>query len=421
MTSSSSDRRQGTYGSAAFKVPCRVATTANITLSGEQTIDGVAVVADDRVLVKNQTTGSENGIYVCDTGTWSRARDFDGTNDCLQGTFVYVVSGTTNSDTIFRLTTASPVIGTSSLSFSATGASALQNVSAFIQTLLDDASASAARSTLGAIGLTGNDTITGTKDLTGATVTVATASVGDDDTSVASTAMVQAAVAARQAVNDAGVTVTDAMRTIVFTALSAARTVTLPAASGIKAGRQITIIDGSGSASSTNTISLAPNGTDTIAGSNTTQVAINIPRGRAVIVCNGSTGWDVEQWSVIYTNSLSGDVTLNNTGSYFDGPTVVQGSVGTWMVGGHIVAVSTANSIGVDVKLTDGTSVFASAEHVTPAANSAGTLSLPPVMVSAPAGSLRISVKDKTDTSGKILYNQSGNSKDSTITAWRIA
>jgi hypothetical protein len=57
------------------KVSCRVATTANITLTGTQTIDGISVVADNRVLVKEQSTGSENGIYLCKAGTWTRATD----------------------------------------------------------------------------------------------------------------------------------------------------------------------------------------------------------------------------------------------------------------------------------------------------------------------------------------------------------
>src|SRR5574343_963665 len=56
-------------------VSCRAATTANITLSGTQTIDGVSVIAGDRVLVKNQSTASANGIYVVAAGAWSRSSD----------------------------------------------------------------------------------------------------------------------------------------------------------------------------------------------------------------------------------------------------------------------------------------------------------------------------------------------------------
>jgi hypothetical protein len=90
MTSVSTDRRQGVNSSAAVKVPVKAATTANITLSGEQTIDGVACVTDDRVLVKNQTTTANNGIYDVDTGSWTRAVDFDGTYDVKKGTLIYV-------------------------------------------------------------------------------------------------------------------------------------------------------------------------------------------------------------------------------------------------------------------------------------------------------------------------------------------
>ena len=69
----STDRLSGLVGSAGIKLACRVATTANITLEGLQTIDGVSVAADDRVLVKNQTSSVNNGIYLADTGEWSRA------------------------------------------------------------------------------------------------------------------------------------------------------------------------------------------------------------------------------------------------------------------------------------------------------------------------------------------------------------
>src|SRR4051794_5043596 len=78
----------------AIKTPVRFATTANITLSGEQTIDGVAVVANDRVLVKNQTDATQNGIYLASTGNWTRATDFDSAREAVKGTLVYVNEGT---------------------------------------------------------------------------------------------------------------------------------------------------------------------------------------------------------------------------------------------------------------------------------------------------------------------------------------
>ena len=72
----------------------RVATTANITLSGEQTIDGVSVVAGNRVLVKDQSTGSQNGLYLCvDGGSWTRATDMAAGTGAA-GVFVFVEEGT---------------------------------------------------------------------------------------------------------------------------------------------------------------------------------------------------------------------------------------------------------------------------------------------------------------------------------------
>ena len=100
------------------KASCRVATTANITLSGEQTIDGVAVVAGDRVLVKDQTAGAENGIYVAATGAWARAEDANGAGDLTSGVLVPVETGTSNADTIWMLTTDGAItIGTTALTW----------------------------------------------------------------------------------------------------------------------------------------------------------------------------------------------------------------------------------------------------------------------------------------------------------------
>ena len=112
------DRLSGVSGALAYKAPVRAATTANITLSGEQIIDGVAVTAGDRVLVKDQITGSENGIYDASTGAWTRAKDWNGQGDIVEGTQVFVHSGTVAANRAFALATSDPItIGATSLSF----------------------------------------------------------------------------------------------------------------------------------------------------------------------------------------------------------------------------------------------------------------------------------------------------------------
>lgn len=88
------DRTDGLVGNAAIKYPCRMASTANLVLSGLQTIDAVVGAQDDRVLVKNQTTGTQNGIYVMDSGSWERAQDADNDGAFTEGSLVKVNNGT---------------------------------------------------------------------------------------------------------------------------------------------------------------------------------------------------------------------------------------------------------------------------------------------------------------------------------------
>ena len=76
------------------KLPVNAATTGEVRLSGLQTIDGVALAADDRVLVKNQNPASYNGIYVVAEGSWRRALDAE--PDRMWGATMTVLSGTTN-------------------------------------------------------------------------------------------------------------------------------------------------------------------------------------------------------------------------------------------------------------------------------------------------------------------------------------
>jgi len=73
-------------------------TTANITLSGTQTVDGVVLIAGDRVLVKNQTTTANNGLYLCAAGSWTRTTDMDNWAE-VPGAYVFVEGGSTLADT----------------------------------------------------------------------------------------------------------------------------------------------------------------------------------------------------------------------------------------------------------------------------------------------------------------------------------
>lgn len=99
------------------KESARVATTANITLSGLQTVDGVTLVAGDRVLVKDQTASATNGIYVVvDGGAWTRSTDADEPSELNAGTFVFVEEGSANSDSGFVVSSDNPItIGTDAM------------------------------------------------------------------------------------------------------------------------------------------------------------------------------------------------------------------------------------------------------------------------------------------------------------------
>jgi hypothetical protein len=119
------------------------------------------------------------------------------------------------------------------------------------------------------------------------------------------------------------------------------------------------------------------------------------------------------------TNSLGSDVALNNTSNYFDGPSVAQGSTGTWFASGTITLIDNTSPATVNVKLWDGTTVIASCNYRIANNGVPFAVSLSGYIVS-PVGNIRISAKDVTTTNGSILFNSSGNSKDSTISAFRV-
>lgn len=119
------------------------------------------------------------------------------------------------------------------------------------------------------------------------------------------------------------------------------------------------------------------------------------------------------------TNSLSSDVLLNNTALYFDGPSVAQGTSGTWFASGNVLLQDNAGIATIHVKLWDGTTVIDSAKCRILAINGEVMISLSGYITS-PAGNLRISARDVSSTSGLIEANATGSGKDSTITAIRI-
>lgn len=117
MPSTATNRLQGLTTSVAVKPPCVAISIVPITLAGLQTVGGVVLAEGDRVLVRAQSSAVDNGIYNASTGSWTRATDFDGDLDAVQGTLVLVRTDTVDGN-IYELTTANPiVIGTSSLNF----------------------------------------------------------------------------------------------------------------------------------------------------------------------------------------------------------------------------------------------------------------------------------------------------------------
>ncbi|KKK90042.1 hypothetical protein LCGC14_2727070 [marine sediment metagenome] len=109
-------RVDGLVAGLAIKAPVIAVTNAAITLSGEQTVNSVACTEGDRVLVKDQADAAENGIYECETGAWTRAGDWDGNRDVVNGTLV--LSAITPWVGLYQANATNPVvIGTNEVTF----------------------------------------------------------------------------------------------------------------------------------------------------------------------------------------------------------------------------------------------------------------------------------------------------------------
>jgi hypothetical protein len=108
----------------SWKDTVRLASTANVALTGLVAIDGVTPAANDRILLKNQAAPAENGIWVAASGAWARATDAASGTDLLNAA-VFVSEGTTNADTAWVMTTNAPItVGTTGLTWVQFGAGA---------------------------------------------------------------------------------------------------------------------------------------------------------------------------------------------------------------------------------------------------------------------------------------------------------
>ena len=149
-----------------FKLGVKAASTANVTIAtgtvAGQTIDGVTLVSGDRILLKDQTTGSENGIYVVQaSGAATRATDFDASAE-ICGAFVPVVTGDTLAGKLYQCTNTSCTVGTTAITFVAMDLAASTSISAFQTTVNNTLAASQWKSGVNAAS-TANVTIsTGT-------------------------------------------------------------------------------------------------------------------------------------------------------------------------------------------------------------------------------------------------------------------
>ncbi|MGG7672340.1 phage tail protein [Pseudomonas sp. WC2] len=100
------------------KQSVRVAATGNVVLNGAQQIDGVAVVAGDRVLLPSQTLAKDNGLWIVANGDWVRATDANSNAKVTPGLTVMVEEGAANGDSLWHLTTNAPItLGTTALTF----------------------------------------------------------------------------------------------------------------------------------------------------------------------------------------------------------------------------------------------------------------------------------------------------------------
>ena len=301
------------------KASVRAATTANIALNGLPTIDGVVLAAGDRVLVKNQAAGSQNGIYIAAAGAWVRSADADENAEVTPSLTVSVECGTTQADTVWQLITDAPiVVGATALVFKdITNGLARLASPAFTGTPTAPTAAPGTNTQQLATAAFVQAAIAPLAPLASPIFTgdpkAPTPSQFDNDTSIATTAFVKTlgihanAFASYSA--NGNIPASDAGRVIQL-ASAVACTYTLPVANTVPNGA-VLFFKNTGSALAT----VQRAGTDAIAAGNNTVNSMALGSGDdLLLVSNGNNAWFAYSGSAQLQYSAVFSALLNNPG-----------------------------------------------------------------------------------------------------------
>lgn len=329
-----------------YKNSVRAATTANITLSGTQTIDGISLVAGDRVLVKNQSTASGNGIYVVSASAWSRSDDANSGNELNGGTTVWVNEGTTQRDTGWTVTNDGTVtIGTTNIVWTQT--SGLGQVTAgngLTKTgnTLNVGTASASRIVINAdnIDLAASGVSAGTftkvtVDTYGRVTVGATASPADIGAQAASTLLTNIA-----GLGSNGIVVKSGTSAYARTITGTAGEITVTNGDGVSGNPTISLSNTSVTPGTYNNVTVDAKGRVT-SGSNTVEGAtvINATNGEGSSIAVGRAVYVSASGTVKLANANSGS-TKNVIGLVYDA-TINSAASGAVSTSGSVTATTT--------------------------------------------------------------------------------